>query len=814
MKKCLVFLIYFITGLTRVNAQESRVFTQKLSDSTQKAQLFLPKESVFLFFDKTNYNIGDTVWFKAVITVGGNHQLSELSNVLYVELIDNQDSIIKRSILYASHGLAFGDFTVNADCLPGTYRVRAYTKFMLNSGHDLFFTKSLPFVDKPQAKPGLGVSPTKVSFYPEGGALIEGIRSKVAVKVSTADRPIDAIRGIVVDDEKNEVANFTTGSNGFGVFAISPVKGKSYKVLVKQDVKMLVSDLPPAKPSGFTLTVNSLLNDSVYVNISGKLAFTETRPGYKVRIIAHSKGEIYYSAEGIFSGKTIRCIIPKKNLPPGIIQVGLVSSAGETLSLRNIFIKGDDKLSVEVKNEDNKGNVTNEIIVKNSADQLVDGSFAIAVLKLDDVLNTNPDINQGIYEMVELTSNYNSDIVNAANYLHADNRKSESELDLLMLTQEQFKYNWGSKNLTYTDSPTYLPEKTLSINGVIKTANGKIVNGAKVSLYALAAGLKLDTITNDQGYFSFADLDLADSTKLLISAEKKGIRDLNIYVALPEYPTVNAFTQADSSGSDNSFYPNKSNPKNKGELRSIPMQSTTHVLKEVKVKGKKSVKPDISNKYGTDSPYTISGKDLNELGPLSIGLRSKIPFVLYREGILYSLRAPGLPLHIVINNFEISPDEIDNYVSTDDVQDVKILHGFTYKLYYGIPYDAAKHDVDDIVLITTKAYAGTSKTTNSLKKLLLKISDEVGIVREKPFYTNSTPSSKLSFYFPGYTRQHTFSATSSSKTIYWNPNVIVNKNSEPSFLFRPNGKGTYLIKINGIDLEGNIGGLTYTFKVE
>src|SRR5471030_366218 len=56
-----------------------------------------PQEKVYLQLDKPYYAVGDDVWFKAYITAGSKHQLSGLSGVLNVELINDKDSV-KQSI--------------------------------------------------------------------------------------------------------------------------------------------------------------------------------------------------------------------------------------------------------------------------------------------------------------------------------------------------------------------------------------------------------------------------------------------------------------------------------------------------------------------------------------------------------------------------------------------------------------------------------------------------------------------------------------------------------------------------------------------
>src|ERR1700744_2753717 len=50
-------------------------------------------EKAYLHLDKNFYAPGDTIWFKAYLMAGSIHQLSAISNVLNVELVNDRDSV-------------------------------------------------------------------------------------------------------------------------------------------------------------------------------------------------------------------------------------------------------------------------------------------------------------------------------------------------------------------------------------------------------------------------------------------------------------------------------------------------------------------------------------------------------------------------------------------------------------------------------------------------------------------------------------------------------------------------------------------------
>ncbi|WP_144912500.1 carboxypeptidase regulatory-like domain-containing protein [Mucilaginibacter frigoritolerans] len=102
-----------------------------------------PQENVYLQLDKSYYATGNDIWFKAYVTAGSNHQLSGISGVLNVELIDDRDSVKQRLKLPIVSGLTWGDFSLPDTLNEGNYRIRAYTNWMRNAGEEYFFDKTI-----------------------------------------------------------------------------------------------------------------------------------------------------------------------------------------------------------------------------------------------------------------------------------------------------------------------------------------------------------------------------------------------------------------------------------------------------------------------------------------------------------------------------------------------------------------------------------------------------------------------------------------------------------------------------------------------
>lgn len=101
------------------------------------------QEKVHLHLDKPYYAIGDNIWFKAYVINTQTSGPSNISKALYVELINEKDSIKTQLKLPMDGGITWGDFKLPDTLTEGNYRIRAYTQWMRNAGPEFFFDKTI-----------------------------------------------------------------------------------------------------------------------------------------------------------------------------------------------------------------------------------------------------------------------------------------------------------------------------------------------------------------------------------------------------------------------------------------------------------------------------------------------------------------------------------------------------------------------------------------------------------------------------------------------------------------------------------------------
>ncbi|MBB2146575.1 TonB-dependent receptor plug domain-containing protein [Pedobacter sp. LMG 31464] len=144
MKKRLIVCFVGLLSLFSFSAfiVDEDPFTEllkKLEEFTKK----FPQEKIHLHLDKPYYAIGDDIWFKAYVIDSRDQKPTAISNIIYVELINEKDSIQKQLKLSMKGGIAWGDFKLTDSLNEGNYRIRAYTQWMRNAGSAFFFDKTI-----------------------------------------------------------------------------------------------------------------------------------------------------------------------------------------------------------------------------------------------------------------------------------------------------------------------------------------------------------------------------------------------------------------------------------------------------------------------------------------------------------------------------------------------------------------------------------------------------------------------------------------------------------------------------------------------
>jgi hypothetical protein len=218
-------------------------------------------EKLFLHLDRPLYSSGETMWFKIYAVEGTRSRPLAMSTVAYVEVLDQARKPVLQAKIALKDATGNGSFVLPAALASGTYTVRAYTNWMKNFGPEYYFRSTITVVNTfaasgPPARPDSAAY--DVQFFPEGGMLVQGLRSKVGVKITRPNGQGADATGRVIDQNGKAVATFKTLRFGMGSFSFTPAPGSTYMAVVTPAGRPAVRrKLPAAEAQGYTVRLVS-----------------------------------------------------------------------------------------------------------------------------------------------------------------------------------------------------------------------------------------------------------------------------------------------------------------------------------------------------------------------------------------------------------------------------------------------------------------------------------------------------------------------------------------------------------------------------
>lgn len=140
------FIFFGIAFSLSAHLRQDSLSINTVVERTQKLLEGYPIEKVHLHFDKPYYAIGDTLWFKAYLV--SNLYNYDWSKVAYVEILNERDSLMQTLRIPLVNHAGAGHLVLDPQWYSqNNYRVRAYTKWMVNSDPAYFFNKIIPVGD-------------------------------------------------------------------------------------------------------------------------------------------------------------------------------------------------------------------------------------------------------------------------------------------------------------------------------------------------------------------------------------------------------------------------------------------------------------------------------------------------------------------------------------------------------------------------------------------------------------------------------------------------------------------------------------------
>lgn len=810
MKKILFTATLFITLFS--GAAFCQGANPVIADVTSKLKTLLTDhitEKAYLHFDRPYpyYVAGEVVYFKAYVTKGERHEPTNISGMLHVDLINNENVLLQSILVQLNGGVGWGDLSLPDTLQKGSYRVRAWTEWMRNEKNPNYFTQYLsvssptdvnrnPMATNRNSQPDL-------QFFPEGGNLVTDIRSRVAFKALGPDGLGINVKGVVVDNDNKQIAAITSTHLGMGVFDLLPEQGKKYRAKVtfangRQDI----INLPAVEEKGITLAVFNN-PDKLSIEIKANRAYYKENLNKELNLLIYWGGTMRTVTTKL-DNEVLGLDLPSGTFQTGVATVTLLSQAGEPLNERMVFIQNPDLLNLTLNSKSaytKRENVQLNFNAKSKDGTGVTGSFSVSVVD-ESKISVDEDAENSILSYLLLTSDVKGYIEKPNYYFNNVTGETRSNLDALMMTQGFRRFAWKElQNGNATTAITHPPEQYLDISGMLKTKSGAPIPNAKILLVSLA-----QTETTDaQGRFRFARVGYVTGTHFILKVESPGKNSAVLTLDKPgEGPAI---APADEIAANyNGGADILASLQNNQRQGMVTASRESIVLKQDRI-----IAPKRNDNYRSSNlggpghaDQVVSGDQIKSATSLSTGLSGLLRGVIFSSGVpllnnsmvISSAGQSMEPMLVVFDGVNLgSGVDIDQY-NPQSIETVELLKGPNASIYgvagaYG-------------VLVLTTRQGGSAERVISKE-----MSPGIFSVSAKGFYK------AREFYSPAYDRPTVNKLPDNRTTIFWKPDVATDASGNAILNFyNADGTGTYRVEVQGIDSKGNLGRSVYRYKVE
>nr|WP_254780837.1 hypothetical protein [Bacteroides ovatus] len=811
-----------------------------------QAQTFannFPREKAYLHFDNTSYYVGDTIWFKAYVTLAEKQTFSLISRPLYVELVDQTGHIADKQIIKLTQGEGNGQFILPHSMLSGYYEVRAYTRWMLAFNEPQYFSRTFPIYqlsnsDKLERsittyelsssmenRPSETEEKLNVRFFPEGGQLVEGVTSQVAFKAESKNGGNIELSGTIYTKEGTEITSFETLHDGMGHFEYTPSDQPAIAKVSFQGKKYEFT-LPQALPNGYVLSTVSNAG-ALLVRVSCNAA---TPQDTLAVFISHQGRPSIHQLISCRADAPQEFILPTRKLPAGVLQVSLINRAGNTLCERFVF--ANPRAPLQISTEGLKevyapyAPIRCELQVKNAKGEPVSGELSVSIR--DGVRSDYLEYDNNIFTDLLLTSDLKGYIHQPGYYFASPSPRKQTELDVLLMVHGWRKYDMSQAISTAPFTPLQLPEAQLVLNGQVKSTILK----NKLKDIALSVIVKKDdqfitggTVTDENGRFTIPVEDFEGTTEAVIQTRKVGKernKDASILIDRNFSPAPRAYgyKELHPEWKDLAYWQQKAESFDSLYMDSIRKVEGLYVLDEVEIKSKRRQGSNMATKISEksiDAYYDVrrsvdvlrdNGKIVTTIPELMEKLSPQ--FYWDRTNDKHTYRQK--PICYIMDNHILSETETQMMLTeVDGLASIIISKG--------------TGGIDDDIIQNTKMSEVTDSTGVDISKLdrysvfyliplprrdvLNKSQSAVLGTRQTVIQGYTRP---LEYYSPAYpTKELYMDKVDKRRTLYWNPSVQADENGKAVIECYNNQYSTPLIiQAETLGKDGQIGSMRYS----
>lgn len=374
-----------------------------------------------------------------------------------------------------------------------------------------------------------------LNFYPEGGELVNGIRSRVGFRATDVmGRPI-AVQGLVANKDGDELVNFQSNEEGMGSFFLTPDGSQLTARLTSNKQDDTTYELPGVTDNGNVLHVEQR-KDGFWVSVEGR----GTNDTFSVEL--SSKGQKYFELAGKLTDGRFATRLDPTRLPEGVIELKLLDTNKNRLASRLVFNQNqNDRLRVNLSTSKasakQRDRTDLQVNVTDAGGNAVRATGNLYVINKEQ-LGAYYQKEEGFVSRLLLTADLRSTLYNPGAYFENGQARYE-KIDHLLLTTPPDDYLYAIE----IGEITKMPEKGISVSGKVTGKLSKKRGKAGVDLVMMTFGNESNVFeqkTDEQGHFNFVlDDEYGEYIKLLFQSNRHGEKaNLNVVLDNYEAPEV------------------------------------------------------------------------------------------------------------------------------------------------------------------------------------------------------------------------------------------------------------------------------------
>jgi TonB-dependent receptor-like protein len=769
----------------------SALFTKFIRTNTDNSIVLLTNRNIFL--------AGEKIWFKAYSVATHNAKLELASKNLFADLVSEKDSVIEQVVMDNSGMRTEGAFNLPASMPTGFYWIRCYTAKQLENKNDVFL-HPVYIVNKQLHDEGIYAikfennllnnrSDPSIHFYAERLTAILGVISTGVIEIRDGYNNPLSVTGKLLNSKDSLITSFKTNSLGLARLTFVDDPAEIYTAVFYLNNQAIRYELPGPNKTSIQLSVTN----QTAKTIKAIVTLEDSVPAEThTTILAVQRDSLYWAAVGT---GTYGITIPIGDFPGGIVRLLLFDGTKNLASERKIFVPKDNvefEVKADKKKYSEREKVNLHIKLSQPTGEPLVSTLNVAVederiQKFSDSLEVNatPPPNEFLFD----------------SWLNRYRTKySDDDIDLLMITRKSIF--WPPSDTSVRENTAYDDNKELlNLTGKIMNRKGNGISNRIVNAMANNSRqffMDVDTTDHD-GRFSLAIPQEFDSLQFSLQITDKHL------VQMP----------SDSVKIDDFHYPGFSTPLSIKQqslfssfnvlslLKKYHVDTTTFFqgigwLAPVTVKAIKKAEPnyDVSRRLNSISQIVTSDKIRYAVGPEGImNLLRMVPGVsVYANDLVIFGPSHDFAGHVarpllVVDGIPM-PDRVNalayltEAVNPADIDFIEILSG-------GEAAQFGSRGAGGVISVNTKRGPDKTGYLKTNLRTFTPVTYHVCPKFEMPDYSNKETKN---------------SSTPDPRTaIYWNGNIITDKNGEADISFYTGDNATnYAITTTGLTANGDM----------